>query len=166
MKKVEIMKIVPFLIASAALFYSCDKKQSAVQETTDTSIQQNDSVKVDSTASTSTTVQPQTVPQTDGTAVAANTPDRKPSLNPEHGQPFHRCDIAVGAPIDSAPQSTTPQVLPAQPNAASGFNTSPIAPSVSSSATPMEISGPKPAMNPAHGEPYHRCDLQVGAPLT
>ena len=160
------MKIIPLLIASAALFYSCDKKQSAVQETTDKTIQQSDSVKANSTTATSATESSQIVPQTDATAVAANTPDRKPSLNPEHGQPFHRCDISVGAPIDSAPQSAAPQVLPVQPNSAPGFNTSPIAPSVSSSATPMEISGPKPAMNPAHGEPYHRCDLQVGAPLT
>ena len=26
-----------------------------------------------------------------------------PGMNPPHGQPNHRCDIAVGAPLDSPP---------------------------------------------------------------
>jgi hypothetical protein len=25
-------------------------------------------------------------------------------MNPQHGQPGHRCDIAVGAPLDSKPK--------------------------------------------------------------
>ena len=33
-----------------------------------------------------------------------------PGMNPPHGQPGHRCDIAVGAPLDSPPgkQPTPP----------------------------------------------------------
>ena len=33
-----------------------------------------------------------------------------PGMNPPHGQPNHRCDIAVGAPLDSPPgkQPTPP----------------------------------------------------------
>lgn len=29
----------------------------------------------------------------------ANANSEKPKLNPPHGQPFHRCDIAVGSPL-------------------------------------------------------------------
>lgn len=28
-------------------------------------------------------------------------------MNPAHGQPGHRCDVAVGAPLNSAPAKTT-----------------------------------------------------------
>ena len=30
-------------------------------------------------------------------------------LNPPHGEPFHRCEIPVGAPLNSAPANTTRQ---------------------------------------------------------
>jgi hypothetical protein len=68
-------------------------------------------------------------------------------LNPAHGQPGHRCDIAVGAPLNSkpAPQNAVPATIsttPAPQNAAVA-----------------------PGMNPAHGQPGHRCDIAVGAPL-
>lgn len=63
-------------------------------------------------------------------------------MNPEHGKPGHRCDIAVGAPLDSKPASTPTTVV--------------------STTTPAKVA---PGMNPAHGEPGHRCDIAVGAPL-
>ena len=73
------------------------------------------------------------------------------ALNPEHGKPGHRCDIAVGAPLSSPAQSapvqtTTPPLpaLPAQQNVASNMG----------------------ALNPEHGKPGHRCDISVGAPLS
>lgn len=74
-----------------------------------------------------------------------------PALNPEHGKPGHRCDIAVGAPLNSV--ATTP--------AASATSTTiPV-------NTPAAI---KPSigvkLNPEHGKPGHRCDIAVGAPLT
>ncbi|HEX5667757.1 MAG TPA: hypothetical protein VFX73_03075, partial [Chitinophagaceae bacterium] len=65
-------------------------------------------------------------------------------LNPEHGKPGHRCDIAVGAPLNS------------KPTAAATTTTKTAAPAV----TPV-----KPGMNPQHGQPGHRCDIAVGAPL-
>jgi hypothetical protein len=70
------------------------------------------------------------------------------ALNPEHGKPGHRCDIAVGAPLNSpaANQSTAPaspsQILPA-PTTTSGSVT----------------------MNPPHGQPGHDCAIPVGQPL-
>jgi len=56
-------------------------------------------------------------------------------MNPAHGLPGHRCDIAVGAPLSSPVVSTPQEVVTA------------------------------PGMNPPHGKPNHRCDIAVGAPL-
>jgi len=69
-------------------------------------------------------------------------------LNPEHGKPGHRCDISVGAPLNSKPTtaaSATPQ------------------PPVQVSTTPKTVTAP--GMNPPHGEPGHKCEIAVGAPL-
>ncbi|MBW8362411.1 MAG: hypothetical protein K0M56_09535 [Kaistella sp.] len=74
-----------------------------------------------------------------------------PGMNPAHGEPGHRCDIAVGAPL-SSPKAQTSAVTP-QPTP------SPVP------AQNAVASGEKPAKNPAHGAPFHRCDLQVGDPL-
>ena len=91
---------------------------------------------------------------TDSSAVLNN--DAGVTLNPQHGQPGHRCDIAVGAPlntpvINSSIQPTiTPTVTP------------------SNTATQKVIPNSNTAtvtLNPKHGEPGHRCDIAVGAPL-
>jgi hypothetical protein len=78
------------------------------------------------------------------------------ALNPAHGQPGHRCEIAVGAPLDSKPVvTTTTTTTPSTQSAAA-------APTITSTTpTPAASSGP----NPAHGQPGHRCDIAVGAPL-
>lgn len=140
------MKKIPLIIfAAATLTVSCTKKAN------------------ENSASTTQKANTET-PSQENNAVASND---KPALNPAHGQPYHRCDIAVGAPIDSpAPvQNAAPQAIPqSAPNA--GFNTNPISPSAAPSVSSSAAIGPKPALNPPHGEPHHRCDLQVGAPLT
>ncbi|MBT8276828.1 MAG: hypothetical protein KJO39_11830 [Bacteroidia bacterium] len=63
--------------------------------------------------------------------------------NPAHGQPGHRCDIPVGAPLNSPATNTN-----------SG---SPVNNSSSNNATGK--------VNPPHGQPGHRCDVKVGDPL-
>ncbi len=95
-----------------------------------------------------TTTPPATTPiqpvQQPATAPAVNTV----ALNPAHGMPGHRCDLKVGAPLNSAPApavTTAPQQAPI------------INPPATNTAN-----GPK---NPAHGMPGHRCDIAVGAPL-
>ena len=83
-----------------------------------------------------------------------------PGMNPPHGQPGHRCEIPVGAPLNSKPDSKTTQVVNSKPveqpvlkvNSNSGSGT------VVGSMTP-------PGMNPPHGQEGHRCDIAVGAPL-
>lgn len=71
-------------------------------------------------------------------------------LNPEHGQPGHRCDIPVGAALSTPVQSNgnTPAALP-QPV-----------------TTPQQTSNTvAPGTNPPHGQPGHDCSIAVGAPL-
>jgi hypothetical protein len=120
LKKIRKMRILPLIIASAAILYSCDKKETTSIENSGVATAINDS-----------------------TVVAINNPTDKPALNPEHGLPYHRCDILVGAPINSAPTEISPLLAPSSPQAIA----------------------PKPGNNPAHGEPHHRCDIEVGAPL-
>ncbi len=126
-------------------------------------------------------------------------------LNPPHGQPNHRCDIPVGAPLNSAPKTsntTAASTTAASPATSTSTNTttsatntnspaksnetqvsSPATGAASSSFSPTVENasklnnpqrqttsttankGPKPATNPAHGQPYHRCDIAVGSPL-
>ena len=79
-------------------------------------------------------------------------------LNPAHGQPGHRCDIAVGQPLNSKPEeknqatTTTPSPVVTAPV----LNTPLIQPQANKTA---------PGLNPAHGQPGHRCDIAVGQPL-
>jgi hypothetical protein len=85
-------------------------------------------------------------------------------LNPAHGQPGHRCDIAVGAPLDSKPSTPTTTTTTAN-NAATPSSTPTI---ISTNAnSPVQATPQKSAagLNPAHGQPGHRCDIAVGAPL-
>lgn len=73
-------------------------------------------------------------------------------LNPAHGQPGHRCDIQVGAPLNSAPAQPTNATAP-------GVTVNPAPVSAPAST------GSQAGLNPAHGQPGHRCDIAVGAPL-
>lgn len=79
-----------------------------------------------------------------------------PGMNPPHGQPGHRCDISVGAPLNSKPAPAT-----TQPTTVS---TTPQQPQVTMKEVPTTTKT-APGMNPPHGEPNHRCDIAVGAPL-
>lgn len=100
-------------------------------------------------------------------------------LNPPHGQPNHRCDIAVGAPLNTpvgakpatpsqpsmlklqpqtqtTPGQTLPQTAPVQTRA----QTTPV--KTVPQTTPSQTAA---GLNPPHGQPNHRCDIAVGAPL-
>jgi len=79
--------------------------------------------------------------------VPVSTSTNNKKLNPKHGEPGHRCDIAVGAPLDSKP------VQAVQPSTAQ--------PVITQTANTKVAKG----MNPPHGEANHRCDIAVGAPL-
>ncbi len=72
------------------------------------------------------------------------------ALNPKHGAPGHKCEIAVGFPLNSSPQ-------PVQQNA-------PVIKSLPPPGT-LTGSGKTIKLNPAHGQPGHDCAVQVGQPL-
>lgn len=78
-------------------------------------------------------------------------------LNPPHGQPGHKCEIAVGAPLSSAPTvgTATPQIT---------TTATPSAP-VNIPSIPSTGGNGNAKLNPAHGQPGHDCAVQVGAPL-
>lgn len=88
-----------------------------------------------------------------------------PGMNPPHGQPGHRCEIPVGAPLNSKPAQNTQSQKPTPI-----VNTKPVEKPVmnvnsnSGSATIVGMSTP-PGINPPHGQEGHRCDIAVGAPL-
>lgn len=115
------------------------------------------------------TLPPQTTPvslnsQTtpSSTVIPANTTVAQ-GMNPAHGQPGHRCDIAVGAPLNSAPaQQTAPAAITSP---ISTPVTTPINISTDKLSQPVTTTAVGPGMNPAHGQPGHRCDIAVGAPL-
>lgn len=83
----------------------------------------------------------------------------KAGLNPKHGEPGHRCDIAVGAPLNSPVAKTNQAAVNTTP---SPVTVSPVASTVAANGTAVPADG----LNPKHGEPGHRCDIAVGAPLT
>jgi hypothetical protein len=96
---------------------------------------------------------PENTTQSTSSALPGNNND---NLNPAHGQPRHRCEIAVGAPLDSKPETPNPtQIQPV----ASASQIVPI--NNASTGNQKVIAG----INPAHGQPNHRCDIAVGAPL-
>lgn len=89
-------------------------------------------------------------------------------MNPAHGQPGHRCDIAVGAPLNSpvksnlatnAPtSSSTPYTVTQTPTPATAVTSTPDL--LTLDTTPTE-----PGMNPPHGQAGHTCSVKVGEPL-
>lgn len=87
------------------------------------------------------------------------------ALNPEHGKPGHRCDIAVGAPLSSPVGATAqpqPQQFQAKPQPQPQMQVGPQITPIQSAPSPATGKG---RINPAHGEPGHDCAKPVGAPL-
>ena len=96
---------------------------------------------------------PAIVPTISQQPVATNT---APGMNPPHGEPGHRCDINVGAPLNSKPNATPAPVT-------ANMSTPVVQPPVMTTQPVAQKTAP--GMNPPHGEPGHRCDITVGAPL-
>lgn len=134
------------LFASSLLSISC-KKELEPQESFSTTGTPKTEADTKTASANVTPVQPNTVVTPNTAATAA------PGMNPAHGQPGHRCDVAVGAPLNSTVGKTT--------SAQTITPTSQTANAVVQS-TPTKVA---PGMNPAHGQPGHRCDIKVGEPL-
>lgn len=76
--------------------------------------------------------------------------DETVKVNPAHGQPGHRCDLPVGAPLNGEANTTTTQPQTTQ--------------LPSTSVSPVRVDQ-TPEVNPPHGEPGHDCSVPVGAKL-
>ncbi|MBZ4036375.1 hypothetical protein K6T82_16510 [Flavobacterium sp. 17A] len=139
-------KILLSIAITSLVFISC-KKELEPQESTATSELVRLGLAKDTTKTAAPVVQN---PTTNPNTVLGDTK----GLNPAHGQPGHRCDIAVGAPLNSAPtqQGQTVQVNQGQQQQVVTTTTT----------TPVKTAK---GMNPPHGQPGHRCDIAVGAPL-
>lgn len=107
--------------------------------------------------------------QNPGQAVSQAPVVTKPGMNPPHGQPGHRCDISVGAPLNSPvakPASKTTGVVPPAtitsiPNTTTTTSGNTSTPAILNS----ETTATAPGMNPPHGQEGHVCSIAVGAPL-
>jgi hypothetical protein len=82
------------------------------------------------------------------------------ALNPKHGEPGHRCDILVGAPLNSPPGNTVPPTV-------TNSNPAPVMMNNTQPATqPAALPSNKAVtLNPPHGQPGHDCSVLVGQPL-
>ncbi|UFH35914.1 hypothetical protein [Flavobacterium acetivorans] len=86
-------------------------------------------------------------------------------MNPAHGQPGHRCDIPVGAPLNSkaAAPTTSNTAATTTGQVSQQINVQQPVPALLSTST-ADAETPE-GMNPPHGKDGHRCDIAVGAPL-
>jgi len=144
-------KLLLSIVITSLVLISC-KKELEPQESTATSELVRLGLAKDSTKTTTQTAAVQNPATNPNTVLGSNK-----GINPAHGQPGHRCDIAVGAPLNSAPTQQgqaapqTVQVNQGQPQVVTTTTTAPV----------KTAKG----MNPPHGQPGHRCDIAVGAPL-
>ena len=114
-----------------------------------------DNVEKPSLINTNNTAGMQSMPVPGASAGAVSAQPTTAALNPKHGLPGHRCDIPEGAPLNQPAANTTPVINTTQPAA-----------TVPSINLPQQsVSGATAKLNPKHGEPGHRCDIAVGAPL-
>lgn len=154
----SMKSFLSLLFVTALLFISCKKELEPQESTIPSKIvpfteaanqQQNQTVMPSQTSPNSNLVNQNT---TVSSPVAA-----AKGMNPAHGQPNHRCDIAVGAPLNSpvVPAKSNP-VIQQQNNAV---------PTTTVTPNPTVTTPTPEGMNPPHGQEKHRCDIAVGAPL-
>ncbi|RNI31644.1 RodZ family helix-turn-helix domain-containing protein [Rufibacter latericius] len=149
------------IIASLCCGVGCSKSKNEPAAGADTAKNTSLPVNTSSNSTAPVTSQPATV----GQQTPAGTPVVTTGLNPAHGEPGHRCDIQVGAPLNSPPGVTVnPGVTPN-----SGATATPNARPSALPPAPVLPMGPPvttaKGMNPPHGQPGHDCSIAVGAPL-
>lgn len=155
--KIQMKKLTIIALVAAFSFVSCkDSNKESNASTTDTS-------------TPVATPQSQNEHDHDHAGHNHGANEVAQGMNPPHGEPGHRCDIPVGAPLNSEPTQPGGNTAPAS-SSGQGFLGSGDA-----QTTPSQTTGGQsqfttaPGMqgkpNPAHGQPGHRCDIQVGDPL-
>lgn len=148
------------LFVSSLLLTSCKKEVEPQNNATPTNVVPFTEVgkQMKSEAATTTQVQQTTNTVNPNNAVATSSPVAT-GMNPAHGQPSHRCDIPVGAPLNSPPAANTSKPAVQQQNQSVPATT------VTTTPTPVVTTPTPEGMNPPHGQTNHRCDIAVGAPL-
>jgi len=164
--------LLSILFASTVLAVSCKKDlepqestgsvSTAAAETPATPVQNVTPQNMQQQAAPAATLQQ--------TQVVNNTPQPQaiktaPGMNPPHGQPNHRCDIAVGAPLNSPakPAVQNPATITPAAQIQTSTAQNPGTPAILNPNTATATTAP--GMNPPHGQNGHRCDVAVGAPL-
>lgn len=142
-----------FLVLFIGTFFSCKKELEPQDSSSATTLLATDSASIAPVASGLTNTQQSTA------LPHQNTNSNPAGMNPAHGQPGHRCDIAVGAPLNSRPGKSSSVPNPPALNPVSSVTY----PVITKSNVPAVVT--KPGMNPPHGQAGHRCDIAVGAPL-
>ena len=173
-------KIVTSLFIVSIVLFSCKKEEEApAPKVSDEVSVFSDSFSgpIDTVAATAATTSVATATPA-GTAPAMAQPVvTAKGMNPAHGQPGHRCDIAVGAPLNSPPgkgeatkpapivKTTTVSSNTAQPGVVtSNGATITTTNNNAGAATVSPVVTPE-GMNPPHGQAGHDCAVAVGAPL-
>ena len=142
-----------FALASTALLFSC-KKEADIKNTSSSPTNVVPFTEVGNQIKS----QQQT---TAANAKVTETTNTGTGLNPAHGQPGHRCELPVGAPLNSAPAPSKTTAPTATATTAVTTTAPPVTnPPVANTTTPTPE-----GMNPPHGQINHRCDIAVGAPL-
>ncbi len=153
--------VVAIAIVSVAFFAACNQGADSDQDTqdnqpaTEASVQEDQSAQGISLSTTSgETIDPSAAPAS-GTAMTGG---EGVKLNPPHGEPGHRCEIPVGAPLDSDPVNSNGMVQQQliQDHAQPAAQPQPVQ---------MPAGGQTARLNPPHGQPGHDCAVAVGAPL-
>lgn len=169
-------KTVASLIFVASLsIVSCKKELQPQESSTDTTAVANTAADPNAitptpiatpTANQPIQVDPAQMQATPAPQAAAQPATVAKGMNPAHGQPGHRCDIAVGAPLNSPPGKTpTPTQTAQTTTPAIVQKTSPNSGVPKTLAAPAETVVTAPGMNPPHGQAGHDCAVAVGAPL-
>ncbi|CAN5891225.1 hypothetical protein BH11BAC4_BH11BAC4_24790 [soil metagenome] len=154
-KQMIMKKIFLALSMAVFLFIACDSSDATADSNTTLDSSLANSVKATAIPVSLPVDSAQNIQNNAPAAIAVNKETTAAAgsggLNPAHGQPGHRCDIAVGAALNSpvtkptvSETTTTPQRV------------------VNATAPAVKTA---PGMNPPHGQPNHRCDIAVGAPL-
>lgn len=166
------------LLAVSLLICSCKKDLEPQESVSDGAATTTETAAAPTAvlpAQADATMQTVNAPQTQ--AMPAQPAAVAPGMNPAHGQPNHRCDIAVGAPLNSPQKMASTPAMTINPNDMKSAQ----APVISNNAVqvPSPAGGSTPAMlnptatpatvaagmNPPHGQDGHRCDIAVGQPL-
>ena len=162
-------KIILVSVFACFVFISCKKeevKDLKDVETKATSFSGEDWLK--QRVGNQVQIQPVQQSTQSGQSISA-VPQKTPAgINPPHGQPNHRCDIPVGAPLNSTPtpkvqSNPQPVTKPVQVSQPAQLTSQPTQQKATSVTNATVVTAP--GMNPPHGQEGHRCDIAVGAPL-